>query len=70
VIDTEVNLPSFGDKVKVIIYESPVPLDSPRNNPYGLAGIMIKTKGATLENFLFKFELEPAAFYFFWRSIL
>lgn len=62
-------LPRFGDKVKIMIYESPKPLDSPRNNPFGLAGILIKTKGAILDNQLFKFESDPPAFYFFGEAI-
>lgn len=55
----------YGDKAKITIYESPTPLDSPRYNPYGLAGILIKTKGAILDNQLFKFENDHAALYFF-----
>jgi hypothetical protein len=65
----EILLPKYGDKVKVTIYESPTPLDSPRNNPYGLAGILIKTKGAILDNKLFRFENEPAALYFFGEAL-
>lgn len=64
-----VNLPGYGDRVKVRIYESPTPLDSPRYNPYGLAGILIKTKGAILDNQLFRFENEPAALYFWGEAI-
>jgi hypothetical protein len=56
----EITLPSYGDKVKISIYESPTPLDSPRNNSFGLAGILIKTEGAILDNQLFRFENEPA----------
>lgn len=60
-----VSMPYYGDKIKVTVYESPVPLDSPRNTPYGLAGILIRTKGAILDNRLFKFENDPAALFFF-----
>jgi hypothetical protein len=44
-------------------------LDSPRNNPYGLSGILIKTNGAILDNELFRFDNDPAAFYFFGHAI-
>jgi len=63
------NLPEYNDKWKIIIYESETSLDSPRNNPYGLAGILIKTKGTILDNRLFKFENDPAALYFFGEAI-
>ena len=63
--EEDVRLPGYGDKVKIVIYESPKSLDSPRYNSFGLAGILIKTKGAILDNELFKFENEPAALYFF-----
>jgi len=68
-IEKEISLPKYGDKAKVTIYESTAPLESPRNNPYGLAGILIKTKGAILDNKLFKFENDPAALYFFGEAI-
>ena len=64
VFDKIILLPKYGDSVDITIYESPEPLDSPRNNPYGLAGILIRTKSAILDNQLFKFENEPAALYF------
>ncbi len=67
--EQEVNIPGYGDKVKIVIYESLTPLMSPRNNPYGLAGILIKTKAAILDNRLFKFENDPAALYFFGEAI-
>jgi len=69
VIEKEFNLPGFGDRVKIIIYESPEPLDSPKNNPFGLAGILIKTKSAILDNQLFKFENDPAAVYFYGEAV-
>ncbi|MBX5326974.1 MAG: ATP-binding protein [Candidatus Bathyarchaeia archaeon] len=69
IVENEISLPNYGDKVKVTIYESPTPLESPRNNPYGLAGILIKTKGAILDNKLFRFENENAALYFFGEAL-
>lgn len=55
----------YGDKIKITIYESSIPLDSPRHNPFGLAGLLIKTKKAILDNQLFKFDTDPAGLYFF-----
>jgi len=69
VLDKEINLSGFGDRVKLKIWESPKELTSPRNNPYGLAGILIKTRGAILDNQLFRFENEPAAHYFFGEAV-
>ncbi|PKP57702.1 hypothetical protein CVT91_10030 [Candidatus Atribacteria bacterium HGW-Atribacteria-1] len=59
------NIPGFGDEVGITVYESPEPLESPRNNPFGLAGILIKTSGCILDNQLFKFDTDPAGFYFY-----
>lgn len=69
VIEEEIRLAGVGDRFKIVIYESPKALDSPRNNPYGLAGILIKTKGAILDNHLFRFENDPAALYFYGEAI-
>lgn len=65
----EINLSGYGDKLSLIVYEANLPLESPRNNPFGLAGILIKTNGAILENTLFKFDSEPAAYYFFGEAV-
>jgi hypothetical protein len=69
IIDEVISLRGFGDKFKVTIFESPEKLSSPRNNPYGLAGILIKTNSSILDNQLFKFESEPAAFYFYGEAV-
>ncbi len=69
VFEDKKNLPGFGDGVKIVIYESTEPLESPRNNPFGLAGILIKTGGCILDNQLFKFDNDPAGFYFFGEAI-
>ena len=63
------NIPGYGDKVKITIYESSETLDSPKNNPCGLAGILIKTNGCILDNRLFKFENDLAGFYFYGDAI-
>ncbi len=69
VAEKEINLPGFGDKIYVKIWESPQVLTPPRNNPYGLAGILIKTRAAILDNQLFRFENDPAAHYFFGEAL-
>jgi len=69
VIEKEINLPGFGDKIVIKIYESSNSLTCPRNNPYGLAGILIKTKCAILDNRLFRFENEPVGCYFFGEAL-
>jgi hypothetical protein len=66
--EEETKIPGYGDKVKIAVYESLNPLDSPRFNPYGLAGILIKTKSAILDNQLFKFDNDPAGLYFFGKA--
>lgn len=65
IFDKDINLPKYGDKLHIMIFESTKPLSSPRNNPFGKAGLLIKTEGAILDNKLFKYENEPAALYFF-----
>jgi hypothetical protein len=65
----EKKLPGFGDKVIITIYESNHALDPPRFNPFGLAGILIKTGGAILDNQLFRFENDPEARYFYGEAV-
>lgn len=69
VITVEKSLPGFGDKVIITIYESIYALESPRFNPSGLAGILIKTGGAILDNQLFRFENDPEARYFYGEAV-
>ncbi|MGB9687078.1 MAG: ATP-binding protein [Rectinema subterraneum] len=69
VAEKDINLQGFGDRVKLKILESRQELTPPRNNPYGLAGILIKTRSAILDNQLFKFDNDPAAHYFFGEAI-
>lgn len=57
-------LPEYGDEIQIKIVETSEPLSSPRLNPFGRAGILIKTNSSILDNSLFKFENEPAALYF------
>lgn len=65
VLDKEVQIQGYGDRVRIQVRKSPTPLDSPRLAPHAKAGILIKTKGAILDNQLFKYDADPAAFYFF-----
>jgi len=62
-----VRIPRYGDKIQVKIKEAPQPLTtkSPRFEPWNNAGILIKTKGAILDNQLFRYDNDPAAYYFF-----
>lgn len=69
VVEKSVNLAGYGDSVDLRIWESPQDLTSPRNNPYGLAGILIKTPSAILDNQLFRFDNDPAAHYFFGEAL-
>lgn len=69
IVEKDINLPGFGDRVKLRILESSQELTSPRNNPYGLAGILIKTRSAILDNQLFRFENDPAAHFFFGEAL-
>ena len=64
VCESKVNLPGYGDAIEIKVFRSPVPLDSPRLNPFAKAGILIKSEAAVLDNCLFKYENEPAALYF------
>lgn len=56
------------DLVHFRIYESMEQLESPKN-PYGRAGLLIKTEAAILDNQLFGFENDPTALYFFGEII-
>ena len=65
VYDKEVKLLGYGDSIRLKIFESLVPLESPHLNPFAKAGILIKTEASILDNCLFKYDNDPAAFYFF-----
>lgn len=64
VFNDKVRLPEYDDSVKVKIFKSPVPLDWQCRSPFNKAGILIKTEACILDNQLFMFEKDPAAFYF------
>lgn len=65
--DRLIKVPRYGDLIQLKIKKSSQPLTtkSPRLEPWCKAGILIKTEGAILDNQLFGFENEPAAYYFF-----
>ena len=65
--DRPIKVPRYGDPIQLKIKKSSQPLTtkSPRFDPFCRAGILIKTKGAILDNQFFRFENEPAAYYFF-----
>ncbi len=65
VYDKEVQIRGYSDRVRIQVSKSPTRLDSPPFNPYTKAGILIKTKGAILDNKLFKYDQDAAAYYFF-----
>lgn len=69
VFEDKVKLKTFNEDINLVIYEANKPLESPKNNPFGRAGILIKIKGAIIENQLFKYEDEPAALYFFGEAL-
>jgi len=64
IIDESFYLPIYKDLIQIKIYESPKPLFFNRYDPCSKAGVLIKTRGAILDNQLFKYENESAAFYF------
>lgn len=59
-----VSVPGYKDLIQLKIWESPREIFFKKYDPCSKAGILIKTKGAILDNRLFKYENEPAAFYF------
>ena len=62
--DDVLTLPGYKSSIQLKIWESSEPLFFQRYDSSSIAGIVIKTKGAILDNKLFKYENEPAAFYF------
>ena len=64
IFEDTLSLPGYKDLIQLKIWENSEPLFFQRYDPSSIAGIIIKTKGAVLDNKLFKYENEPAAFYF------
>lgn len=69
--DYVLTLPHYSDQIRLNIWESPFPLNSQpiRYDPYAKAGILIKTRGAILDNQLFKHDSDPASFYFWGEAL-
>lgn len=65
VFNKSLNLPEFGNEISIKIFESDSELESPYNNPYSKAGLLIKSGGAILDKELFKFSADKAGSYFF-----
>jgi hypothetical protein len=64
IIDESFLLPDYKDLIQLKIYESPKSLSFERYNPCSVAGILIKTKDAVLDNQLFNYAGDSAAYYF------
>jgi len=64
VIDKLAQVEGYKDQILIKIWESPCTLNFQRYDPCSTAGILIKTKGAVLDNQLFKYDNDSAAFYF------
>ncbi|GAI19625.1 unnamed protein product, partial [marine sediment metagenome] len=65
IVDQTIKIPGYGDNIELRIYESDKELESPYNNPFASAGLLIKTTGAILDNQLFKYQSESAGCFFF-----
>lgn len=68
-VDQFIKLPGYGDNIELRIYESDQQLESPYNNPFAKAGLLIKTSGAILDNQLFKYQSENSGCFFFGEVI-
>lgn len=64
VFDDIILSPVYKSSIRLKIWESPDPLFFQRYDSSSIAGFLIKTNGAVLDNKLFKYESEPAALYF------
>jgi len=61
--------PRLNNEVELLIKESNSPLEEKRfDKQISNCGILIDVEGAVLDNVLFKYESEPAAYYFFGRA--
>jgi len=69
IIEQSIKFPDYGDNIGIRVYESDEELESPYNNPFARAGLLIKTSGAILDNQLFKYQNEKAGCFFFGEVI-
>jgi len=65
IVAQPIKIPSYGDDIELRIYQSDEELETPYNNPFASAGLLIKTSGAILDNQLFKYQNEKAGCFFF-----
>lgn len=69
ILEKSIKIPGYGDVVKIKIYESEKELESPYNNPYARAGLLVKASGAILDSQFFKYQSERAGCFFFGEVI-
>jgi len=64
------SLSGYGDSIQIKIWESSNSLTSQpaRYDPFSRAGVLVKTEDAILDNQLFKYDGDAAAFYF-WGEV-
>jgi len=70
VINKTFSLPKYNDPIRIQIWESSASLTSGpvRYDPFSQAGILIETENTILDNQLFKYDNNPAAYYFFGKA--
>jgi len=68
-VDKSIELPVYGDKIQITIYESEEELESPYRDPCARSGLLIKTEGAILDNQLFQYQTERAGRFFYGEII-
>ena len=69
VLNKKLNVPGYKEEIELRVYETNEKLEYKRHSAFNTAGILIKTKGAILDNQLFKFENDNASHYFYGECI-
>ncbi|MBS3099912.1 hypothetical protein J4463_01730 [Candidatus Pacearchaeota archaeon] len=70
VLNKPLKVPGFNNSAILRVYETKETLPQYKKySPFNLTGILIKTPGAILDNQLFKFENDPASYYFYGELI-
>lgn len=70
VLNKPLKVPDFNNSAILRVYETKETLPQYKKySPFNLTGILIKTPGAILDNQLFKFENDPAGYYFYGELI-
>lgn len=65
ILNKELSIPGYKSKVIFQLYECEESFPFKRHFPFNISGVLIKTKGSILDNQLFKFENDPASYYFY-----